>query len=249
MSVKVAKPRLAQIAVVAVIAVIALSVAMCHSGDTTNNSDTGKPSPAVVPPGPSPAAPPPVPPPPPVPKDYVEGLVQSVSGDTIQLRTRSGSATVDFAPQTRVVEQSPARLTDVTPGSCVNVRTTPQSAPPPAAITAQTVTVTPATDGKCPPPAGFYGMVNSVSGNTIAVSGLGPQPTPTNVTVTDSTSYNKQTPSSSDAIGNGKCMGAQGTNSGGALQAVMIALQACPPMGRPHPHLPHLPIHIPFHHH
>jgi hypothetical protein len=80
--------------------------------------------------------------------------------------------------------------------------------------------------------------VTSVSGNTIAVNGLGP--TPTNVTVADSTTYNKQTPSSSDAIAHGKCMGAQGTNDGGALQAMTIALQACPPMGRPHHHL-HLP--------
>ena len=62
-------------------------------------------------------------------KDYVEGLVESVSGGTIQLRTRSGRATVDFAPSTRVVAVTPAKLTDVTPGSCVNVRATPQSAP------------------------------------------------------------------------------------------------------------------------
>ena len=117
----------------------------------------------------------------------------------------------------------------------------------PAAITAQSVRITPATDGKCPPPAGFYGTVTSVSGNTIAVNGLGPggQTTPTNVTVADSKTYNKQTASSSQAIGNGKCLGAQGTNSGAALQATTIALQACPAMGRPHHHhLPHLPFHI-----
>jgi hypothetical protein len=57
-------------------------------------------------------------------KDYVEGLVESVSGNTIQLRTRTGSATVDFTPSTRVAEVTPAQLTDVTPGSCVNVRGT-----------------------------------------------------------------------------------------------------------------------------
>lgn len=249
------KPRLAQVALVGVIAVIALSVAMCHSDNTASTSSTGKPTVTAIPPSPTPnAAPPSAPPaspPPAAPKDYVEGLVESVSGGTIQLRTRTGSATVDFSPATRVVEQAPAQLTDVTPGNCINVRATPQSAPPPAAITAQSVTITPAIDGKCPPPAGFYGMVASVSGNTIAVTGLGPggQSTPTNVTVADSTTYNKQTPSSPEAIGNGKCMGAQGTNSGDALQAMTIALQACPPMGRPHPHLPHLPFHIPFHHH
>ena len=233
-------PRLLRFAIgAAVIAVIMLGVAMC--GPSHNSStNTGKPTVSATAPAPAPnAAPPPAPPPPPpAAKDYVEGLVESVSGNAIALRTRTGSATVDFAPQTRVVEQTPAALTDVTPGSCINVRATPQSAPPPAAITAQSVTITEAIDGKCPPPSGFYGTVTSVSGNTIAVNGLGP--TPTNVTVADSTTYTKQTPSSAEAIEHGRCMGAQGTNSGGALQAMTIALQACPPMGRPHHHL-HLP--------
>ena len=246
------KPRRIRLAILAaVIGFIALSVAMCGpSNNSSNNSSTEKRTVSVIPPKSAPsAAPPPAPPgpPPPEAKDYVEGLVESVAGNAIQLRTRTGSATVDFSPSTRVVEQTPAELTDVTPGSCINVRATPQSAPPPAAITAQSVTITPAIDGKCPPPAGFYGTVTSVSDNTIAVSGLGPAPT--NVTVADSTTYNKQTPSSSDAIANGKCMGAQGTNSDGALQAMTIALQACPPMGGPHHHFPHLPLHLPFHHH
>ena len=247
------KPRLIRLAILAaVIAFIAVCVAMCGPSDnSSHNTNSGKPTVSVIPPKSAPSAAPPPAPPPPEAKDYVEGLVESVSGNAIQLRTRTGSATVDFSPSTRVVDQTPAQLTDVTPGSCINVRATPQSAPPPAAITAQSVTITPAIDGKCPPPAGFYGTVTSVSGNTIAVNGLGPggQTTPTNVTVADSTTYNKQTASSSEAIENGKCMGAQGMNSGGALQAMTIALQACPPMGRPHHHLPipHLPFHIPLH--
>ncbi|HTY30689.1 DUF5666 domain-containing protein [Mycobacterium sp.] len=244
MSASTVKPRLAQLAIVGVIAVIALSVAMCHSDRTASTSGTGKPTVTAVPPSPAPGAP--APPPPPAPKDYVEGLVESVSGGTIQLRTRTGSATVDFSPATRVVEVTPAQLTDVTPGSCVNVRATPQSAPTGGAITAQAVTVTSAIDGKCPPPAGFYGTVSSVSGNTIAVNGMGPQPTPTNVTVASSTSYQKQTPSDSRVITNGKCMGAQGAQDAGVLHAMTISLEACPPMGHPHHHLhlPHLPFHI-----
>ncbi len=187
-------------------------------------------------------------PPPPIGKDYVEGMVQSVSGGTIALRTRTGSATVAYTPDTRVVEVTPAKLTDVTPGSCVNVRATPQSAPSPGAITAQSVTITASADGKCPPPAGFYGTVASVSDNTIAVTGLGPggPGAATNVTVAGSTSYQKQTPSSAQAITNGKCMGAQGTQDGGVLHAALISLETCPPMGHPHHHL-HLP-HLPFHH-
>lgn len=236
-------PRLARFALVAVVAVIFLGVAMCHSN--ANTSTPAKPTvkAAAPPTSPPSAAPPPAPPP--VGKDYVEGLVESVSGGTIALRTRTGSATVDFAPSTRVVEVTPAKLADVTPGSCVNVRATPQSAPTPGAITAQTVMITSPVDGKCPPPAGFYGTVTSVSGNTISVNGIGAQSAPTNVTVASSTSYQRQTPSDAQAIAHGKCMGAQGTEDAGVLHATTISLQACPPMGRPHHHL-HLP-HLPFH--
>ncbi|HZC52965.1 MAG TPA: hypothetical protein VE441_10755 [Mycobacterium sp.] len=244
------KPRLAQFAIVGVLVVIVLGVAMCGpSNNTSNTSSPGKPTVTALPPSSAPsAAPTPPPAPPPAAKDYVEGLVESVSGGTIGLRTRTGSATVDFTPSTRVVDVTPAKLTDVTAGSCVNVRATPQSASTGAGITAQAVTITGAVDGKCPPPAGFFGTVTSVSGNTIAVSGMGPggQTAPTNVTVADSTSYTKQTPSGTQAIVNGKCMGAQGTQDGGVLHATMISLEACPPMGRPHHHLhlPHLPFHI-----
>ncbi len=244
-------PRLKRLTILgAVVAFIALAVGMCGpSNNTSNNGNTGKPSASPIPPSSAPsAAPPPAPQPPPEGKDYVEGLVESVSGNTIQLRTRSGSATVDFTPSTRVADVTPAQLTDVTPGSCVNVRATPQSAPTGAAITAQSVTITPAIDGKCPPPVGFYGTVASVSGNTIAVNGIGAggQTTPTNVTVTDTTSYSKQTLTDAQAIVHGKCMGAQGTNSGGVLQATTISLEPCPPFGRPHHHLhlPHLPHHL-----
>jgi hypothetical protein len=238
------KPRRTQVAIGAVIAFITLCVAMCGSEHHASNNG-GQPAAAIPPTSAPSAAPPPAPPP--AAKDYVEGMVQSVSGDTIALRTRTGSATVDYAAATRVVEVTPAQLTDVTPGSCVNVRATPQSAPAGGAITAQSVTVTAAADGKCPPPAGFYGTVSSVSGNTIVVNGLGPggPGAPTNVTVAENTSYQRQTLSDPHAIANGKCMGAQGTQEGGVLNATMISLETCPPMGGRHHHL-HLP-HLPFH--
>ncbi|MEE6179538.1 DUF5666 domain-containing protein [Mycobacterium sp. 050134] len=225
-----------------VVALVALGLSMCgHSNDTA--SYTGKPTVSAVPPAPAPppSAAPPGPPPPPAAKDYVEGMVQSVSGDTIALRTRTGAATVDFTPTTPVFQVAPAQRGDVTVGSCVNVRAIPQSAPG-AGITAQAVTIAPTVDGNCPPPTGFYGTVASVSGNTFAVSGIGPGG-PTSVTVDDSTSYKKQTLSSAQAISNGACMGAQGTEDGGALRAVTISLEQCPPMGAPHHHLhiPHLP--------
>jgi hypothetical protein len=147
-------PRLIRLAILAVLAVIALCVAMCGlSHSTSNNTNNAKPTVSATPPRSAPsAAPPPAPPPPVVAKDYVEGLVESVSGNTIALRTRTGSATVDFTPSTQVFEVTPAQLTDVSPGSCINVRATPQSAPAGAAITAQSVTITRTIDGKCPPP-------------------------------------------------------------------------------------------------
>ncbi|MEB3983869.1 DUF5666 domain-containing protein [Mycobacterium sp. 663a-19] len=238
------RPRLAQFAIVGVLVAIALGVAMCGPSDSTSStSNTGKPTVTALPPSSAPsAAPAPAPAPPPVGKDYVEGLVESVSGETIALRTRTGSATVDFTPSTRVVDVSPARLSDVTPGSCINVRGTPQSAPTGGGIIAQAVTITGAVDGKCPPPAGFFGTVASVSGNTIAVTGIGPggPAAPTDVTVANTTSYNRQTTSSAQAIVHGKCMGAQGTQDGGVLHATTISLEGCPPMGHPHHHL-HLP--------
>lgn len=237
-------PRLLKFAVLAgVIAVIALCLALCGPSHDTSSSG-GKRSVTATPPASAPsAAPPPAPAPPPEPKDYVEGMIQSVSGNTIALRTRTGSATVGLRPATRVVDVTPAKLSDVTPGTCINVRATPQSAPSGGAITAQTVTITAPADGKCPPPTGFYGTVASVSGDTISVNGMGPAPTA--VTVANTTSYQRQTPTDAQAITNGKCMGAQGTNDGGTLQAVMISLEACPPMGHHHHHL-HLP-HLPFH--
>ncbi len=256
------KTRRTQIALGAVIAFVAVCVAMCSSSHDTSNTSAPQAVTAVPPSAAPSAAPPPAtarPPPPPVGKDYVEGMVQS---DRVR-RSRFGRGPAPRPwtthPRPGSMEVTPAKLTDVTPGSCVNVKATPQSAPPPGApapgqpapgpITAQAVTVTQSADGKCPPPAGFYGTVSSVSGNTIAVNGLGPggPGAATNVTVADSTSYQRQTPSDTQAITNGKCMGAQGTQDGGVLHATMISLEACPPMGRPHPHLhlPHLPhIHI-----
>lgn len=241
------KTRRTQVALGAVIAFLALCVAMCGS---SHDAATGSAPNAVTaaPPAPPPRAAPPAPQPPPLGKDYVEGMVQSNTDGTVALRTRTGSATVGYAPQTRVVDVTPASLADVTPGSCVNVRATPQSATAPGTITAQAVTIIAGADGKCPPPVGFYGMVASVSGNTIAVNGLGPAGpgASTTVAVTESTSYQRQTPTDTQAITDGKCIGAQGTQDGGVLRAAMISVETCPPMGHPHHHLhlPHLHFHI-----
>jgi hypothetical protein len=67
------------------------------------------------------------------------------------------------------------------------------------------------------------------------------------VAVSDTTTYTKDAVTDNQAIQNGKCLAAQGTEGDGALQATAISLQPCPPMGGPHHHIPHLPLHIPLH--
>ncbi len=271
MSATSAKPRLTQLVTFAVTGATALSVAACG---TANNENTEKPSTSVSPTA-SPTSVAPKPPPaPPVGKDEVEGLIRSVSGNTIQLtqRNRTG-ATVDFTPSTTVTELTPAQLTDVISGSCADVEAGPESVPPGGAITAQSVTINPPVEGKCPPPGlaspppsapssggptespGVYGTVTSVKDNTIVVTSSDPagKTTATNVTVTNTTAYTKHAVTNPQAIQDGKCMAARGTDSGGVLQATTIDLEPCPPLGRPHrhhfyipyiPYIPHIP-HIP----
>jgi Domain of unknown function (DUF5666) len=246
------RPRPTRLAMLAITGAIALSIAACS---TSNTHNTGKPSTSV-----SPTSTAPKPPPPPAPPmATVEGLVRSVSGTTIQLTQRDRSpATVDFTPTTMVTELSSAGLTDVKPGSCVDVEAASQSAPPGGSITAQSVMISPAVAGTCPPPempgptpaAAVYGTVASVTGNTIAVNSSDPtgKTMHSTVTVTNTTAYTKHAVTNTQAIRQGKCMAAQGTTSGGVLHAATIDLEPCPPMGGGHRrfHLPHLP-HFPYH--
>jgi hypothetical protein len=236
------------------VAAIAVAAVGCGS---SNDHSTAKPSSSVSSARPAP------PPPPPPPADYVEGMISTFEGNTIGLRTREGTATVNFSPSTEIIETTPAQLSDVTPGSCVDIHPAPNSAP--GAVTAQSVTVSPAANGNCPPPApepgpagpappssggpaaapAVDGKVDSVTDNVITVAGA-PQ---TKVTVTDTTTYAKAAPADTEALTQGKCLSAEGTkNSAGVLQATMIDLQPCPPMGRPR-HRFHFPFHLPHRHH
>jgi hypothetical protein len=187
-------------------------------------------------------------------KDHIEGLVRSVSGDAIQLTQRDRSAaTVDFTPQTMVTELSSAALTDVKPGSCVDVKSVPQSASPGGAITAESVEIIPAIANRCPPPPGpaaaAYGMVDSVAGNDIKVTTIDPtgKTTHSTVSVVSTTTYTKHAVTNAQAVQDGKCMAAQGTKDGNVLRAATIDLEPCPPMGSPHHHF-HLPWWLHHHH-
>jgi hypothetical protein len=161
----------------------------------------------------------------------VAGLIASVSGNTIQVNQRNGTATVVVTPSTVIAEQTPAGLTDVTPGSCVTVRPTPDSAPPTSGtVTAQAVLIAPANNGQCSQPQGgqgrgVRGTMASVNGNTITLN-TGGNPAQINVSVTNTTTYIKRAASNAQAITQGKCISARGTkDSSGALQATAISLQ------------------------
>jgi hypothetical protein len=256
MPVSIERRRLTWFAIIAVVVVVAVSYAACGNSSNDNKAKPSTSSSPASPASPSPK-PPPAPPAPPVGHDEVEGLVRSVSGNTITLTQRDrSSATVDFTPQTMVTELSSAALPDVKPDSCVDVKSAPQGPPPSGPLTAESVEIGPSEGGKCPPPLrptespGVSGIVDHVTGNTVAVNSIDPtgKTTHTTVTVVNTTTYTKHAVMNADAIQNGKCMAAQGTKDGGVLHAMTIDLEPCPPMGRPHHHF-HIPIpHLPHHH-
>jgi len=184
----------------------------------------------------------------------VNGFIDSVSGNTIQVSQRSGSATVDFTPSTSVSEITPAQLTDITTGSCVSVHPDRhEGSTAGGAITARSVRVSTAVDGKCgsatstssDAPARhrqLRGQVASVAGNTITLNDAdsGGNSSQTSVTVTDTTKYTKQSTADAQAIAQGKCIAAHGTtDGGGTLQATTISVQqsdngSCPQLGGKH---------------
>jgi hypothetical protein len=241
--------RLSRVALLAVTGATALSLAAC--GGTSNtakptSANPTNPAPSSSTPSASPKG-----------KDWVNGLIDSVSGNTIQVSQRSGSATVDFSPSTAVSEITPAQLTDITTGSCISVRPDRHgSSTDGGAVTARSVRLSTAVDGKCPQPgqgsgessgkpAGHHqlsGQVASVTGNTITLNnadagGNSPQ---TSVTVTDTTKYSKQSSADAQAIAQGQCIAAHGSTDGaGALQATSISVQpsdngSCPQLGGKH---------------
>jgi hypothetical protein len=249
MSATLSGPLRAHLLIPLLAGVTALSIAACGTSNNQNSTQHGTAASQ-----PSSAPKPPPPPPPPVGKDHIEGLVRSVSGDAIQLTQRDRSAaTVDFTPQTMVTELGSAALTDVKPGSCVDVKSVPESASPGGAITAESVEISPAIANRCPPPPGpapaAYGNVGSVAGNAINVNTTDPtgKTTHSTVTVTNTTTYTKHAVTNAQAVQDGKCMAAQGTKDGSVLRAATIDLEPCPPMGSPHHHL-HLPWWLHHHH-
>ena len=180
-------------------------------------------------------------------EDEVAGSIDSVSGNRVEVSGPNGSASVTFAESTKVMELTPAKPADITPGLCVTIR--PASGAEGGTVVADAVVVGASSGGECKktggsdnaglpatPQGGFRGNVDSVSGNTILLTTLGTDGTSTKTTVefNDTTLFADRHRVTSDAIVEGKCIIAGGTNdTGGVLQALTINLPlvvdgACP---------------------
>lgn len=239
-------PRPTRFAVLAVTGAAALSIAACGSSNTS--SPTTSPSSAAS----SPTTSQTTPSAPANGQARVSGLIASVSGNAVQVtQNENGNATVDFTPSTKINEVVPAALTDVTTGSCVTVQPGHEESQGGQPVTAATVRVRAAADGKCPQakagapgsgpgsttpaPSGspakrsaMQGTVASVAGNTINITSTDASgnTAQTAVTVNDKTKYTKQASATSQAVSAGKCIAAWGTKDGGGkLQATTLDLR------------------------
>jgi hypothetical protein len=150
-------------------------------------------------------------------KDWVAGLVGAVSGGTVTVTGRQGPATVDITPSTHIAQLSPAALTDITAGECIQVHPAKDS------NTAAAVLVSQPTRTQCGHKGGnqghgVSGTVTSVNGNSIVVTAA--DNSTTTVTVTPNTRYEKRASADASAITTGVCLAARGTkDSNGVLQA------------------------------
>ena len=171
-------------------------------------------------------------------EDEVIGSIASVSGTRIEVSGPQGVAAVEFSPSTKIMELTPAKPTDITPGLCVTIR--PASGAEGGTVTADAVVVGASSGNQCQktggsdnaglprsPLGGFRGTVDSVTDNVIVVTtkAADGSATKTTVEVNDLTLFADRHRVNADAIVEGKCIIAGGTNdTGGVLQAQTINL-------------------------
>lgn len=171
-------------------------------------------------------------------EDEVSGSIASVSGMRIEVSSPQGSASVSFTDATKIMELTPATLADITPGLCVTIR--PASGAEGGTVVADAVVVGASSGGECKktggadnaglpasPLGGFRGTVDSVNDKTIAITTFGTDGSKTNSTVetNDLTLFADRHRVKADAVVEGKCIIAGGTNdTGGVLQALTINL-------------------------
>jgi hypothetical protein len=202
-------------AFLAITAAAALTVAACgSSGNSTSAASKSPTNPTSSSPAAAQAS-----------TDHVAGMIASVSGNTVQVNQKNGSATVDLTASTKVAEMTPAQPTDLTPGICVTART-PKGNPSTAA---RVVVIGAGTDGSCAPPKNprpgmVRGTVASVNAGTVVVDvNQNGATAPMNVTVDATTTYKKRASATPQAVAQGMCLAARGTKgSSGALQATNV---------------------------
>jgi hypothetical protein len=200
--------RLTGFAILAVAGATALSVGACSS----HNDKSSEKSSAASANG----------------QESVSGLIASVSGSTVKVTQESGTATVEFSPQTKFQALTGDKLSSVADGNCVAVWTTPPAGGGDVIATAVRRVLPVA--GKCPQaPTGpgdkaLRGTVASVTGDRITVTGADDKQTA--VAVDDKTWYTQVGVSNAKALAQGKCISASGaTKDGhGALQAAQIVV-------------------------
>lgn len=221
--------RLTGFAILALAGATALSVGACSSSNDAKSPDKSSATSSAAPANG---------------KDLVQGLIASVSGNSVQVTEKTGAATLEVSPSTSITELTNAQLTDVAAGNCVTVTFKPAPDPGGAATAVAVQVNPPGANGKCPQPKNaqpptVIGTVASVADNTISVTtaDANGNPSQTDATLTDKTRYTKGAVETSQAIADGKCINAVGTKDGGGkLQAKVVVLApttngGCPQFG------------------
>jgi len=236
------KTSAAQFSVLAIIGITALSTVACGSSTKSSSSESASPATSTSVAAPASETP--------VKVDgrlEVGGSVASVSGTRIEVSSPKGAASVALSESTRVWELTPAKLSDITAGTCVTIR--PASGAEGGTVVADAVVVGVNKNSECKktnaqdnggfprsPLGGFRGTVDSVTGTTIALTTNGADGSKINTTVetNDLTLFADRHLVKADAIVEGKCIVARGNNdAGGVLQVDSINLPlvvngACP---------------------
>ena len=220
------KASMTHYSVLAVVGLTALSVVACGSSHNSSPSTTSAAAPSSQAPAKVNG------------EDEVSGSIDSVSGTTIEVTGAKGSAKVAFSPSTKIMELTPAKLTDITVGLCVTIR--PASGAEGGTVVADAVVVGASSGGQCQktggadnaglpasPLGGFRGNVDSVNDKTIVITTLGTDGNKTKTTVdtNDTTLFADRHKVTAEAVVEGKCIIAGGTNdAAGVLQALTINL-------------------------
>jgi len=171
-------------------------------------------------------------------EEEISGSIASVSGTRVEVSSPKGAASVALSESTRVMELTPAKLSDITAGLCVTIR--PASGAEGGTVVAEAVVVGVNKGGECKktnaqdnaglprsPLGGFRGSVDSVTGTTIALTTYGADGSKINTTVetNDLTLFADRHKVKADAIVEGKCIIARGNkDTGGVLQVDTINL-------------------------